>query len=145
MSSKGVAHCSSDHRFCQQQRVADGLRLPLSPADEMIELAAKSRKVVALGPATRHRANVRSGPIASFRAFAWGVGCTLMTGRSEETRIADVALPCLRRIGALGLLGPPVARGSDSVAAGGPAAAHGRQPIARAAFQSAVPISQVLS
>ena len=86
----------------------------------------------------------RYGSFASFRAFARGVGCTPITGRSGETRIADVALPRLRGIGALGLLGRPVGRGSDSVAAGGHAA-HDHQPIARATFQSAVPVSQVLS
>jgi hypothetical protein len=47
-------------------------------------------------------------------------------------------------IGALGLLGPACRARSDSVAAGGHAA-HGRQPIARSAFQLAVPVSQVLS
>jgi hypothetical protein len=80
--------------------------------------------------------------VSSIRAGR--VGRTPITGRSGETQIADVALPHLRGIGALGLLGPPVARGSGSVAAGGQAA-HGRQPIARAAFQAAVPVSQVLS
>jgi hypothetical protein len=47
-------------------------------------------------------------------------------------------------IGALGLFGPACRARSDSVAAGGHAA-HGRQPIARSAFQLAVPVSQVLS